>query len=215
MGQLTMFALLFMLGTVFIVGIDAGSKNWWLLTWDAEGADGRKDPKVLSKLRIPHKKAGLTIGRGYDLKLLKKDVAKKDMIKCGINKDDADSISRAAGMPAYRAKNVLKRSSRLRNLKFTVKQTYCLFLRKVMKNVVLSQRLLTKKVWKRRHWKIKGILLDLLFRGDYTRSVKRGIEKHIKNNSLYYVTKYMSDESKWRHVPKDRFLRRKKYMRGY
>ena len=50
------------------------------------------------------------------------------------------------------------------------------------------------------------------FRGDYTSSSRKIIQKHIANNDLKEFEKAMVDQKNWASVPSDRFNRRKQFL---
>ena len=64
--------------------------------------------------------------------------------------------------------------------------------------------------------KIKEILVDLKYRGDFrpTKSTKamQDLKQAVKKNSLAKLKKLMGTRTLWRKVPYDRFKRRKDYV---
>lgn len=74
------------------------------------------------------------------------------------------------------------------------------------------QRMYGRTDWGRLNSKIKDVVVDLRYRGDYTAAARRKIQKAIVKNDLRSFKKLMSDEDFWvkkMKVPKDRFQRRK------
>ena len=70
-----------------------------------------------------------------------------------------------------------------------------------------------KTDWDGLNRKIKDVVVDLRYRGDYTSTTRKKVQKAIANNGLEEFT--MSDRDYWvgeRGVPKDRFKRRKKAL---
>lgn len=69
--------------------------------------------------------------------------------------------------------------------------------------------------WSRLDSTIKDVVVDLRYRGDYTPTTRRKIQRAIAANNLKLFTRLMSDENYWLKkigVPKDRFLRRKNVL---
>ena len=65
--------------------------------------------------------------------------------------------------------------------------------------------------------KIKDVLVDLKYRGDFrpTRSTEtmKKLKAAVKRNSLRDLQKLMGDEDLWPNVPYDRFKRRRDYLK--
>ena len=69
-----------------------------------------------------------------------------------------------------------------------------------------------KTNWDGLNTKIKDVVVDLRYRGDYTPETRKKIQKAIADNDLKEFTKLLSDKNYWvkeRGVPEDRFQRRK------
>jgi len=64
--------------------------------------------------------------------------------------------------------------------------------------------------WAKLDSAMKQILVDLKFRGDYTGSTRKLIQKYVVANDTKDFLKALSDRSKWlkQRVPSDRFKRR-------
>lgn len=83
-----------------------------------------------------------------------------------------------------------------------------------------AKRLVTKyyKInWQPLRKKIKEILVDLKYRGDFrpkrsTQAMKK-LKNAVKKNSLADLKNVMGSRALWRNVPYDRFLRRKNYLK--
>ena len=74
------------------------------------------------------------------------------------------------------------------------------------------ERAYGKTDWNQLNSAIKEVVVDLRYRGDYTPTTRRKIQRAVAANNLQLFTQLMSDESYWMgtiKVPKDRFLRRK------
>ena len=67
--------------------------------------------------------------------------------------------------------------------------------------------------WEALHPKMKEILVDLRYRGDYTPSIRRKIQSHVANNDLEQFSRVIKDRSSWpENLPDDRFLKRSSFL---
>jgi hypothetical protein len=66
--------------------------------------------------------------------------------------------------------------------------------------------------WDKLDSTIKQVAVDLKFRGDYTGSTRKFVQKPIADNDFDAFKKVLVDESNWSKVPKDRFRRRKEFI---
>ncbi|PJA33093.1 MAG: hypothetical protein CO187_02570, partial [Zetaproteobacteria bacterium CG_4_9_14_3_um_filter_53_7] len=66
--------------------------------------------------------------------------------------------------------------------------------------------------WPGLHPKIRDIVIDLRFRGDYHTNSRKKIQKHVANNDLPSFAEQMRDRDNWKSVPEDRFARRVTYL---
>ena len=66
--------------------------------------------------------------------------------------------------------------------------------------------------WDKLNQKIKEILIDLKFRGDYTPTSRGYIQEPAADNDLKAFKAVISDRAKWATVPQARFEARKKYL---
>ena len=74
-----------------------------------------------------------------------------------------------------------------------------------------------KTKWEDLNTKIKEVVVDLRYRGDYIPTTRRKIQWSVAKDDLKTFTKLMSDRSYWVTtigVPSDRFNRRKNYLLG-
>jgi hypothetical protein len=69
-----------------------------------------------------------------------------------------------------------------------------------------------KTEWDKLNPHIKDIVIDLKFRGDYTSSARKLIQKAIADNDLATFKKVIKNKNNWPNVPQDRFERRSKYI---
>jgi len=70
--------------------------------------------------------------------------------------------------------------------------------------------------WTKLDSAMKQILVDLKFRGDYTGTTRKFIQKHVVANDTKAFLKTLSDRAKWisQRVPSDRFQRRVTFFKA-
>ena len=180
---------------------------WWGLTWHAEGNDNPADPNFSRKLRVPSGK-GLTIGKGYDMKDIWPPIINSELQSAGVSAAIAQNLSAAHGLTGSDAINFIINKN-LVNFALTHQQQWNLF--KMMRDKYIVQAK-TSSDFDTRHSSIQGIIIDLLWTGDYTTSTKAFLQTTVDQNSVTGLTTIMSNRTKWPGVTDDRFNRRKVYM---
>ena len=75
------------------------------LTFDAEGQEG--GPWHSRHFHVPGATSGLTIGRGYDMKMRSKSEIRDDLIAADVDPPTAALISQAAGMKGEEAEEFI------------------------------------------------------------------------------------------------------------
>jgi len=193
------------------------------VTYDSEGNDDSQSQYFSRRPHVPSSKSGVTIGRGYDMKTKNKNKIKNDLITSGVNLTIADKLSSAAGKSGGIAEIYIKDKG-LDKLEITNEQQKKLFsisYGEIKKDV---QRLCNKADVveaygssidiEKIHYAIREITVDLRFRGDYTGSSRKFLQKHIINNDLKEFKNEICNIEKWKSVPTDRFNRRCNYLKG-
>lgn len=66
--------------------------------------------------------------------------------------------------------------------------------------------------WNRLDSRIRDVLVDLRFRGDYTGKTRRFIQGSVARNDLKTFSHALADQSIWPSVPADRFCRWQQYL---
>lgn len=192
------------------------------VTFESEGAE--KGPYHSRILHVPSPTSGLTLGRGYDMKMKNKFKINQDLIKAGLKVADAQKLSDASGLSGSTAKAFIK-TQKLENFEITQQQQVNLFNISYKEEEAETKRLCTKVDviskygkcdWAKLDSAIKQILVDLKFRGDYTGSTRKFLQKHVVANDTKGFLKVLSDRSKWisQRVPSDRFQRRITFFRA-
>jgi len=187
------------------------------LTFEAEGREG--GPFHSRRFHVPSSGSGLTIGRGYDMKLRSKSDVRDDLVVAELDREKAVLISQAAGLNGDEAEEFIEENN-LEDFEISLEAQLKLFEIEYARKVDDTRRLATKADvtraygetnWDALHQAIKDVLVDLRFRGDYTPSCRRFLQVHVANNDIEGFSKEIADRGRWPNVPADRFNRRKAF----
>jgi len=187
------------------------------LTFDAEGREGGRYHS--RHFHVPSDASGLTIGRGYDMKLRSKSHIRDDLVAAGVAPGDAALISQAAGMKGEQAEEFIEENE-LEAFEITPEQQVALFDIEYARQEADTRRLATKadvtRVYGATDWDaldttISEVLVDLRFRGDYTPTTRRFLQVRVAANELAAFAGEIGDADNWPNVPGDRFRRRKDF----
>ena len=188
------------------------------VTWNSEGAEGGKFHSRL--LTVPTNSSGLTIGRGYDMKEKLQSKIVTNMTTAGIPSKNIDVIKKAAGLSGTTAEWFIIENDLL-DFQVTTDQQKALFkisydeesdqVKKICKKSDVIEAY-GETDWDKLNSAIKGITVDLKFRGDYTGSARKLIQKSIADNDFSEFKKKLKDKTNWSNVPQDRFDRRVAYL---
>ena len=188
------------------------------LTFDAEGTEGGAFHS--RKASVPSKSSGLTIGRGYDMKEKTAKKIEADMKGAGVAEKDAKVFARSAGLSGTAAEKFLA-DHKLELVEISKEQQKKLFvatydeLEADVKRICAKDDVVAKygnTDWDKLNVKIREVLVDLRYRGDYHTESRMKIQALVAKNDLPGFTKVLSDKEAWKGVPKDRFERRKTYL---
>ncbi|HEU4328317.1 MAG TPA: SH3 domain-containing protein [Roseiflexaceae bacterium] len=189
------------------------------LTFDAEGTEGgRYHTRVI---HWPGGASGVTIGRGYDLGHHTAQEIVRDMVASGISRSDAQKFAEAAGLKGTDAQAWV-RNNRASMPEITAEQQENLFARTYASYEANAKRISNKKdveakygetEWDTLTPAIRDLVVDLLYRGDYTPRTRQLIQSYIADNDLQGLYTVMSNRANWRSVPLDRFNRRVAYLK--
>lgn len=189
-----------------------------VLTFEAEGNEG--GPFHSRILHVPSNTSGLTIGRGYDMKEKTPTKIINDLVSAGVDANKAYQISKASSLHGSAAKQFIIDNDLL---DFTISPTTqkTLFDNSYQDESSQVKRICTKKDvtklygdcdWDKLDTRIKDILVDLKFRGDYTSDARAAIQEAASSNNLKDFKSAIIDRTNWTDVPQDRFEARKKYI---
>ena len=192
--------------------------SFGVVTWASEGTEGGTfHSRCFS---VPSATSGLTIGRGYDMKERTQHDISNDLTAIGLNQAQAGTIKKAAGLSGTTARQFVVENDML-DFQLTATQQLALFkvsydeqANEVKRISALekTEKDYGKVDWTRLDAKIKDVAIDLKFRGDYTPSSRKLVQKPIADNDLKAFKKELKDSAKWPNVPKDRFDRRVKFL---
>ena len=200
--------------------LDPLQVNRGQITFDSEGNDQPGSIYFSRKAHVPSSASGITIGRGYDLKERTQPKVYSDLVGIGIPASIARKFSNGVGLKGQTARNYLKNNG-IQSYTITHEQQKNLFYIAYDAIAADAKRLATKADvqrtygatdWARLNSAIKEVVVDLRYRGDYTPTTRKKIQRAIAANDLALFTQLMSDKDYWlkrRGVPRDRFQRRK------
>jgi hypothetical protein len=190
------------------------------LTYDAEGNDNPDSQYFSCKPHVPGSWSGLTIGRGYDMKLKSAAKITEDLVQAGVDRQLAEKFAGASGKSGDDATQYLAEQD-LHGVTITLAQQEKLFAISYAEIKRDVKRLCEKPDVvaaygaadiDAMHYAIRDVTIDLRFRGDYTPASRKLIQRHIANNDLAAFKSVLCDRAKWSQVPQDRFDRRCQYL---
>lgn len=192
------------------------------LTFDVEGND---DDSSMYFSRVVHwppvGASGVTIGRGYDVG--HQHNVKSDLKTAGVSEPLLSWLDDGKGLKKELAKDYLhSASAEVRSHNISRKQQHVLFLfvyesmEKDVKRICNKRDVIEafgSTDWEALHPKIKDILVDLRYRGDYTPSIRSEIQQHVANNDLLKFTRAIKNRAIWpANLPNDRFIKRSIFL---
>jgi hypothetical protein len=182
------------------------------ITFDAEGNEGGKYHS--RNPHVPSNSSGLTIGRGYDMKFRKLEQIAKDLKAAGLDQASAELYAKAAGLSGKAAKAFIDMNKLEEITPAQQKRLFEMEYARMEKDVrrICDDASVIKaygKVdWDKLHAAIRDVLVDLRYRGDYTPTTRKLIQKHVAENDVDAFAKVMMEKASWSSVPPDRFRRR-------
>ena len=188
------------------------------ITFDAEGQEG--GPYHSRTPHVPSDNSGLTLGRGYDMSKRTEAEIEQDLLAAGMLEADAKAYKKAFGLKGKEARDFIAKASPPL-VEITTEQQKKLFaityeaISKEVKrlcNKADTVETYGKVDWDKLDRKIKDILIDLKFRGDYTTASRKIIQRFVANNDFVRFREELGKSSNWTSVPKDRFQRRSDYL---
>jgi len=191
-----------------------------IVTFESEGVE-QPGSKFHSRVfHVPTASSGLTIGRGYDMKMKSKTKIAADLSAAGVAPADAKTISAAAGLQGAAAKAFVARNG-LSDFSISQDTQVKLFDISYREEEAVVKRISAKADcvkafgavdWDKAHPAIRDIFVDLKFRGDYTPASRKLVQKLLATNDLAGLKKAMAAKANWAGVPADRFKRRNDFL---
>lgn len=196
------------------------------LTFDAEGNDNNDSPYFSRHIHWPGGVSGVTIGRGYDLGQQNDPSLDFDSIQ--LSQPLNSWLVESKGLSGSDAKNRYKSAGNsISDYEITRKQQYDLFVITYNRLEADVKRICQKpdtirvyhpnpnaspeQAWNDIPEKIKEVLVDLRYRGDYTPHARSLIQRHAYSGDLSSFGQVLSNRTQWSNVPQDRFLRRVRF----
>ncbi|MCG6538942.1 hypothetical protein MCB86_02500 [Pseudomonas sp. KSR10] len=204
------------------------------LTFDVEGND---NPGSIYFSRVAHwppvGNSGVTLGRGYDIG--QQPNVKADLESAGIEEPFLSWLVAGQGKTQVEACSYLSAApEELRKLTITRKQQHQLFLftyhlmEADVKRISTASTTLNRyfptmsgrgeEAWNAIDEKIKDLMIDLRYRGDYKPATREKIQELCYKNDFPNLKQAMQDQAFWvstHNVPPDRFNRRKEYTNDW
>ncbi|MCY2987267.1 MAG: pesticin C-terminus-like muramidase [Planctomycetota bacterium] len=168
----------------------------------------------------PTSGSGVTIGVGYDMSQRSATSIVNDLVAAGVDKNTAQKLAKAAGLTGSAADVFVRQNL---GLTITEAQGKALFVSIYNGKADYAQSLATKADvvklygptdWAKLNQRIKDILVDMTYRGDYTPQARTIIQKYLVKNDLAGFRTAMANRANWPDVPKARFDARVAYLRA-
>lgn len=159
-------------------------------TFDNEGNEGGRYHS--RRAHHPSTASGVTIGRGYDMKLKDKSLIYHDLVRAGVPPFDALLLSKGSGLSGIRADNFIEQSD-IRKIEISQSSQVKLFDIEYSRIELDTKRLCEKedveKIYGSCNWeslnpKIKEFLIDLRYQGLYQGRIRNFIQNSVSNNDL-------------------------------
>ncbi|MDI3451480.1 hypothetical protein QLG09_21835 [Enterobacter sp. V89_11] len=196
------------------------------LTFDAEGNDNNSSPYFSRHIHWPGGVSGITIGRGYDLGQQNDPTSDLDSIE--LSQPLNTWLVESKGLSGLEAQNRYESANNdISSYEITRKQQYDLFVitynrleadvkRICQKPATIrayhpNQNITPEQAWNDIPEKIKEVLVDLRYRGDYTSHARSLIQRYAYTGDLSAFGQILSNRAQWLNVPQDRFLRRVRF----
>lgn len=184
------------------------------VTYRSEGSYDSTSPFFVLAPHQPTMSSGVTVGLGYDLGFKKSAQVSRIFRLAGIPGDVTRRYLPAVGLRGLAARSFLTQNA-LPHL--TVGQSDRLFALAYAEAAADVQRICLKedvtRIYGRTNWstldlRIKELLIDLRYRGDYTTLTRRFIQRAVALNDVSSLARIMQNRTLWANVPYARFLSR-------
>lgn len=193
------------------------------LTFGAEGNDTDTSPWFSRKIHWPAGVSGVTIGRGYDLG--QQGIVVSDLNQIGVTEPLKSWLVSAQGLSGADTQSRLNSApENIRSSTITRKQQYGMFMISYQRLEDDVKRICQKpstisayhpdpqatpdQAWSDIPEKIKEVLIDLRYRGDYTPHARLLIQRFAYSSDLNSFGNALATRNNWQNVPEERFNQR-------
>jgi len=189
-----------------------------MVTFESEGVESPGSQFHSRVLHVPSNTSGVTIGRGYDMKMKSSAKIEAELASAGVPAADAKEIAKAAGLSGAGARAFRDAH---KNFQISQEAQVKLFDISYREEEAEVKRISAKPDcvaaygaadWDKAHPAIRDIFVDLKFRGDYTSASRKLAQKLLVNNDLKGLAACMKTQANWSAVPSDRFRRRNDFL---
>ena len=188
------------------------------LTWESEGQEGGRGHSRV--LRVPAARCGLTLGRGYDLRNRIRVEVQKQLAQAGVDPSASTVLGGGVRLQGQAAEGFIVGSDLL-DFELSPPCQLRLFEIAYAEAEVGVQEICARPDvvsafgavnLAQLDPRIKEVLIDLHYRGDYTRQARSLIQHSVVQNDLNGFARSLSDLAHWAEVPPERFQRRKRFL---
>jgi hypothetical protein len=189
-----------------------------LVTFESEGVESPGSQFHSRVLHWPGGASGVTIGRGYDMKMKSRAKVEGDLIAAGVPAADAKEIAKGAGLSGAAAKAFkdshksfsISQETQVKLFEISYREEEA-EVRRISDGDSCRQTY-GRVNWDKCHPAILDLFVDLKFRGDYSPATRKFCQKHLVNNDLPGLVACMKAKANWNSVPADRFKRRNDFL---
>lgn len=186
------------------------------LTWDAEGQEG--GPNHSRTLRVPASHCGVIVGRGYDLHRHSRVEAERTLIAAGVDPDWCRKLAGAAHLQGDAAWDYVL-SEDLLDVEISPEQQLKLFEFSYRQARDEARRLCEGAApasggiqWSALDSRIREVLTDLQFRGEYTQAVQHQLQPAVIANDRAALAAALGNSALCPHAGADRRARRQRHL---
>lgn len=189
------------------------------LTFNAEGSSNPNSPYFSRIPHWPEGASGVTIGRGYDIKLRTQEEVFSDLINAGVDPYQAEALSYGAGLEGSQAKEFVKEIKH-NFLPISEEAEINLFNQIYPEYIAraeakASDPSVVKKYgytdWETLHPGIKEVLVDMTYQGQYRASTRELIQPAVVANDIALFT-FQMQSPEWPYPKDNRYRARIEFL---
>lgn len=185
------------------------------LTFNAEGSSNPNSPYFSRIPHWPEGASGVTIGRGYDMKLRSQSEVYYDLLNAGVDAYQAEALSYGAGLEGLEAKkfvnenkhnfNPISEEAELNLFNQIYPEYIARAEAKASDPAVVEKYGYTD--WDNLHPGIKEVLVDMTYQGQYRSSTRKLIQPAVVANDLELFLSQMQSPD-WPYAKDSRYKAR-------